>query len=86
MPDALRVLHGDFEDITRMCIVFLVESSLNFPLVSTHRSAYQHICQVLPSETAESGNHWRQKGKLKKIGHFHMIKIGPISLKTVTCI
>ncbi len=73
---------------------FLRFSVLNL-LLSTCRAPYQHICQVLPSETAEGGDHWRQKGKLKgkkageglrlciymlsKICHCHMIKIGGIS-------
>lgn len=62
-------------------------SVLNLPLLSIYRSAYQHICQVLPSETTESGHHRRQKGKLigikkkeralamnlSKVCHFHMI-------------
>lgn len=38
-------------------------NSLPLCLFSTHRPADQHIRQVLSSQTAEGGHHWRQKGE-----------------------
>lgn len=48
----------------RVCILFHVELGFTEPLLLTYRSAHQHICQVLSSETAKGGDHWRKKGTL----------------------